>query len=149
MILVSLPWRAEVVISCFMKTGSVEYPKNLSGMEYIAEVPMVLKWRIVYVSMKLFFWGVYKFISLDLGINQLCLICIVKPTTQEITLPKKDVRKIFSKWIESLVFALCYLQKVIPSFIPLMYHKKFYRGWEVVATFYWALSFPNSKILIK
>lgn len=32
-----------MVISCFMKTGSVEYPENLSGMEYIAEVPIVLK----------------------------------------------------------------------------------------------------------
>lgn len=79
--------------------------------------------------MKHFLWGTYKFIFMHLGINKLCLICIVKPTTKEITLQiKEDVREIFSKWIESLVFVLCYLQKVILSFISLMHHKKFDRG---------------------
>lgn len=53
----------------------------------------------------------------------------MKPTTEEITLQiKEDVRETFSKWTESLVFVLCYLQKVIPSFISLMHHKKSDKG---------------------
>lgn len=57
--------------------------------------------------MELFLWGTSKFIFVHLGINKLCLICIVKPTTKEITLQiKEDVRETFSKWTESLVLVL-------------------------------------------
>ena len=55
----------------------------------------------------------------------------------------------FSKWIEFLVFVLCYLKKAIPSFILLIHDKKFDRGWEMIAKFYSAFCLPNSKILIK
>lgn len=52
MILVCLPYTAEVEICYLMKIDSAGYPSDLYRKEYIEEVPIILKWWKIDVSMK-------------------------------------------------------------------------------------------------